>query len=55
MYPAPGFKSIRHAAGTVESAVLAVVLRHYGLALREPPGIADQGQPSTSTEVAPNT
>jgi hypothetical protein len=42
MHPARYFKSIRHAAATVESAVLTVVLRHYGLAPREPPGTVDQ-------------
>jgi hypothetical protein len=37
MYPAHHIKSIRHAAATVDSAALAVVLRHWGLALREQP------------------
>jgi hypothetical protein len=42
MYRADHFKSIRHAADTVESAVLTVVLRHYGLALGEQPVAVDQ-------------
>jgi hypothetical protein len=42
MDPAHHPNLVAHAAETVKSAVVAIVLRHYGLELRqEPNGVAD--------------
>jgi hypothetical protein len=46
MDPAHQPNLVAHAAETVKSAVVAVVLRHYGLELRKEPNAVDDEAPA---------